>query len=83
MAEAARFGEADALIAPRTGAAPLRVGFISPDLCDHPVGLLLLPLLRHLDHAQLAPVLYSTGGRDDATRASLPHPHLQVPSPRV
>lgn len=28
---------------------PLRVGFLSPDLCDHPVGFFLLPVLQHLN----------------------------------
>ncbi len=51
--------------------SPLRVGFISSDFCDHPVGLLLLPLLLFIDPAKLTPVFYSTGGREDATRAVL------------
>lgn len=50
---------------------PLRVGFLSPDLCDHPVGFFLLPLLQHLDGQRIQPVLYSTGGRDDETRRTL------------
>ncbi len=51
--------------------APLRIGFISPDLSDHPVGLLLLPLLLFVDRSRIQPILYSTGGRDDPTRAAL------------
>lgn len=50
---------------------PLRIGFISPDLSDHPVGLLLLPLLLFVDRTRIQPVLYATGGRDDATRVAL------------
>ena len=50
---------------------PLRVGFLSPDLCDHPVGFFLLPLLQHLDRQCIQPVLYSTGGREDDTRRAL------------
>lgn len=50
---------------------PLRAGFISPDLCDHPVGLFLLPVLQQIDHARIKPILYSTGGREDTTRSAL------------
>ena len=28
----------------------LRIGYVSPDFCDHPVGHFLLPLLAHHDH---------------------------------
>ena len=56
---------------PRTPGEPLRVGFLSPDLCDHPVGFFLLPLLQHLDRQRIQPVLYSTGGREDDTRRAL------------
>ena len=56
---------------PRNAGEPLRVGFLSPDLCDHPVGFFLSPLLQHLDRQRIQPVLYSTGGRDDETRQAL------------
>ncbi len=56
---------------PQTPGKPLRVGFLSPDLCDHPVGMFVLPLLQHLDRQNIQPVLYSTGGRDDDTRRAL------------
>lgn len=70
---AARFGPGETLSLDHVpvAMAPLRVGFVSPDLSDHPVGLLLLPLLLFVNRALVHPVLYSTGGREDATRASL------------
>ena len=55
---------------PRSG-RPLRVGLISADLCDHPVGMFLLPLLQNLDLTKIEPVLYSTGGRIDPTHDAL------------
>jgi predicted O-linked N-acetylglucosamine transferase (SPINDLY family) len=55
----------------RNTGEPLRVGFLSPDLCDHPVGMFLLPLLQYLDRQRIQPVLYSTGGRNDITRRAL------------
>ncbi len=58
-------------IRPRSSDEPLRVGFVSPDLCDHPVGLFLLPVLKHLDRQRIHPMLYSTGGREDDTRRAL------------
>jgi predicted O-linked N-acetylglucosamine transferase (SPINDLY family) len=54
-----------------SAALPLRVGFVSSDFCDHPVGLLMLPLLLFLDRSRITPLFYSTGGRDDDTRAVL------------
>lgn len=50
---------------------PVRIGFVSADLCDHPVGLFLLPLLTHLDRSRFVPILYSTGGRADHTAHAL------------
>jgi len=51
--------------------APLRVGFMSSDFCDHPVGLYLLPLLKALDRTAVEPVLFCLGGRDDMTTGEL------------
>lgn len=56
---------------PQQAGQPLRVGFLSPDLCDHPVGMFLLPVLGALDRQRIQPVLYSSGGRDDDTRQAL------------
>ena len=56
---------------PSQAGQPLRVGFLSPDLCDHPVGMFLLPVLEALDRQRIQPVLYGSGGRDDDTRQAL------------
>lgn len=69
---AALMGDAQPLAAPaRPPHAPLRVGFMSPDLCDHPVGLFLLPLLKALDRGVVEPVLFCLGGREDMTTGEL------------
>ncbi|GAA4857463.1 hypothetical protein [Luteimonas vadosa] len=46
------------------GSRPLRVGFVSPDLRRHPVGLLMAPLVRHLDRQRIHAIAYSDAGRD-------------------
>lgn len=61
---------ADIAVRHREG-KPLLTGFLSPDLCDHPVGLYLRPILRHLDRQRVQPILYSTGGREDSTRIAM------------
>lgn len=75
----------DGSFAPRAGGSPIRIGFVSADLCDHPVGLFLLPLIRQLDPSQVEIFFYSNGSRVDHTQnqlmglgqwrevASLPH----------
>ena len=50
----------------RSTARPLRLGLLSPDFGDHPVGYLVLPWLRHLDPASFDLCLYSTRRRNDA-----------------
>lgn len=50
---------------------PIRVGFVSADLCDHPVGFFLLPLLANLDRCRFTPILYSAGSREDQTAHKL------------
>ncbi len=37
----------------------LRVGFVSPDFCDHPVGQSLMPLFAHHDRLRIEVVCYS------------------------
>jgi len=49
----------------------IRIGFVSADLCDHPVGFFLLPLLAQLDRSRFHPVLYANGGRQDDTARGL------------
>jgi predicted O-linked N-acetylglucosamine transferase (SPINDLY family) len=38
---------------------PLRIGFVSPDLRDHPLGRSLLPWFPHIDHRRIELVCYS------------------------
>ena len=38
---------------------PLRIGFVSPNFCLHPVGRFLLPILRSLDRVRFRPYCYS------------------------
>jgi protein O-GlcNAc transferase len=45
---------------------PLRVGFVSGDLHDHPVGLFLESILAKIDPAKLELVAYSTSATEDA-----------------
>lgn len=55
---------------------PLRIGFISSDLCDHPVGFLLLPLLQSRHLSTWTPYIYDNGSRLDSTNRQL---QAQVP----
>ncbi len=50
---------------------PLRIGFLSGDLCDHPVGFLLLPLLQHRTPELWSPYIYDNGSRNDQTHQQL------------
>jgi predicted O-linked N-acetylglucosamine transferase (SPINDLY family) len=43
----------------------LRIGYVSPDFCDHVVGRNLQPLFRHHDHAQCEIICYSAGIKSD------------------
>jgi predicted O-linked N-acetylglucosamine transferase (SPINDLY family) len=48
----------------------LRVGYLSPDFCNHGVGLFMLPLVEQHDRAACEVVCYSVGTVvDDATRS--------------
>lgn len=55
----------------RSSARRLRLGFVSPDLGEHPVGYLFEPLLEHLDLARYEPFFYATRQRDDGLTARL------------
>ncbi len=44
----------------------LRIGYVSPDFHDHPVGLFIEPILAHHDRAQFEVCCYSTSGISDA-----------------
>lgn len=50
----------------RNLARRLRIGFLSPDFGEHPVGYLFEPLLRSLDQSRFEPMLYATRQRGDA-----------------
>ena len=49
----------------RNPGEPIRVGFVSPDLCRAPVGYFICGLLRHLDRRQFTTLVYSTTPRLD------------------
>ena len=44
----------------------LRIGYVSPDLHEHPVGRFLLPLLQHHDHDNFEIICYANVARPDA-----------------
>lgn len=50
---------------------PLRVGFVSADLRNHPVGRLLRPVLEHLDTARFRACIYSDVAQPDEVTAAL------------
>lgn len=49
----------------------LRIGYVSPDLREHPVGRFLLPLLSHHDHAAFEVVCYTDVRHTDALTETL------------
>lgn len=49
----------------------LRVGYVSGDLCSHPVAQFLRPVLEHRDRASFEAYCYSVGTRADATSHAL------------
>jgi protein O-GlcNAc transferase len=52
-----------------TDGKPLRIGFVSPDLGNHPVGIFLAPLLERLDRDRFTAYCYSDRtGRDEFNR---------------
>jgi predicted O-linked N-acetylglucosamine transferase (SPINDLY family) len=51
----------------------LRIGYVSPDFREHPVGQYLLPLLRHHDHGQMEIFCYSNVRRPDTRTDQLRH----------
>jgi protein O-GlcNAc transferase len=53
---------------PRNAGEPIRIGFVSPDLCRAPVGYFVCGLLRNLDRREFTTLVYSTTPRlDDLT----------------
>src|SRR5262249_23111343 len=55
----------------RSAGQPLRIGFLSPDLCRAPVGFFLMGLLRHLDRGAVTSIPSSVPPRLDAIPADL------------
>jgi protein O-GlcNAc transferase len=55
----------------QTADRKLRIGYISPDFRDHPVGRSVLPLLAQHDRGQFEIFCYSSAAREDATTAKL------------
>ena len=69
---AARYAErlteaAPPVQADRTPDRRLKIGYVSPDFRDHPVGRFLLPLLQSHDHSQFEIVCYSGVPNPDET----------------
>jgi len=44
---------------------PLRVGYLTSDACNHPVGRFLLPILKHHDSSAVETWVLSCGSHDD------------------
>jgi predicted O-linked N-acetylglucosamine transferase (SPINDLY family) len=55
----------------RDPARRLRVGYVSPDLCRHPVARFLEPILAHHDRAAVEAVCYADVAVEDAVTARL------------
>jgi len=73
-----RWGErfADPESRPRVRAAPatgrrVRLGYLSADLCQHPVAFFLEPILRHHDRTQFELFCYYSGRKSDAVTERL------------
>jgi predicted O-linked N-acetylglucosamine transferase (SPINDLY family) len=49
----------------------IRLGYISGDLCQHPVAFFLEPILRHHDRSRFEVFCYHTGRKQDAVTARL------------
>jgi len=56
---------------PRNPGEPIRIGFVSPDLCRAPVGYFVCGLLRNLDRRDVTTLVYSTTVRLDDLSADI------------
>ena len=56
---------------PRDPGRRLRVGFVSPDLSDHPLGRFMIPILERHDPARLEIICYSATAHPDHVTARL------------
>ena len=70
VALASRFGQVfsrpQALLQEHNAHNRLRIGFVSPDIREHPVSHLLVQLLRYLDKSTTESYLYSIGPKDNS-----------------
>ncbi|MBK5969058.1 MULTISPECIES: tetratricopeptide repeat protein [Thiorhodovibrio] len=76
LAEAGRFNQCLTRVLPalqlrRSAGRRLRVGYVSGDLCQHPVAFFLEALLAWQDRSRLETLAYSTDVREDAVTARL------------
>jgi predicted O-linked N-acetylglucosamine transferase (SPINDLY family) len=56
---------------PRNPGEPIRVGFVSPDLCRAPVGYFVCGMLRNIDRRGFTTLVYSTTPRPDDLSADI------------
>ena len=56
---------------PRNPSEPVRLGFLSPDLCRAPVGYFICGMLRSLDRRRFTTLVYSTTPRLDDLSADI------------
>lgn len=56
---------------PRDPGRPLRLGYVSPDFCRHPVGWFLTGALRHRDRAMFHVTAYSNRRSEDDMTATI------------
>ncbi|MES2423280.1 MAG: tetratricopeptide repeat protein [Pseudomonadota bacterium] len=66
-------GTADAVAKPKLalGKRKLRVGYVSPDFYQHPVGQIIAPVLMQHDRKQFDIVLYNAGDKSDGLTEQL------------
>lgn len=65
---------------PRNRHKKLRIGYLSPDLNRHPVGLLLLPVIRAHDRARFDFYVYCNNAKEDEVSERLPRSRTGAPS---
>ncbi|MBT4865617.1 MAG: tetratricopeptide repeat protein [Planctomycetaceae bacterium] len=63
--------DVSAVSSSRTHGGRLRIGFVSPDLGNHPVGIFMLPLMQRLDPSVIHTVCYSDHKQADEFNAQL------------
>jgi protein O-GlcNAc transferase len=55
----------------RDAERPLRIGYVAPEFCRHPVGLFLIPMLERRDRSQFHARCYHTGRTVDEVTTQL------------